>query len=231
MGEDAKSSKISETLKRALEERIVAGAYSPGARLDETEIAKEFAVSRTPVREALIQLASSGLVIIRPRRGAVVAEASPQRLYEMFEVMAELEAMNVRLAARRCDASDLRHIQKAHAACAKALESGDFEMYYKANEGFHLAIYSASHNSFLYEKTSAMQRQLATYRRLQLRSHGRLKDSHNEHQSVLEAIMAGDGERAAHLVRAHVIIQGEVFSDLIASLAIMRSRRGLGNMS
>lgn len=231
MVDDAKSSKVSEILKLALEERIVAGTYPPGARLDETEIAQEFAVSRTPVREALIQLASSGLVIIRPRRGAVVAEASPQRLYEMFEVMAELEAMSVRLAARRRDKADLSRIQEAHAACENALESGDFEKYYQANERFHLAIYAASHNGFLYEETAAMQRRLATYRRLQLRSHGRLKDSHSEHLGILEAIAAGDEKNAARLAHAHVIVQGEVFSDLIASLAAMRNRHSLGDMA
>ena len=222
MSDDAKSSKISETLKQALEERIVSGVYPPGARLDETEIAKEFSVSRTPVREALIQLASSGLLIIRPRRGAIVAEASPQRLYEMFEVMAELEAMSVRLAARRRDDADLRRIQEAQAECEEALESGDFEMYYQANARFHLSIYAASHNGFLYEETSGMQQRLAVYRRLQLRSHGRLKDSRDEHQGILDAIAAGDGERAARLAHAHVIVQGETFSDLVASLAAMR---------
>ena len=222
MARNITSSKISETLKQALEERIVTGAYPPGARLDETEIANEFSVSRTPVREALIHLASSRLVINRPRRGAVVAEASPQRLYEMFEVMAELESVSVRLAARRHNDTDLERIGEAHAACEEALESGDLEMYYQANERFHLAIYAASHNGFLYEETSNMQCRLAVYRRLQLRSHGRLKDSRNEHQGILDAIVAGDGENAASLAYAHVIVQGETFSDLIASLAAMR---------
>ena len=67
-----------------------------------------------------------------------------------------------------------------------------------------------------------MQCRLAVYRRLQLRSHGRLKDSRNEHQGILDAIIAGDGENAASLAYAHVIVQGETFSDLIASLAAMR---------
>ena len=71
--------------------------------------------------------------------------------------------------------------------------SGDLEMYYQANERFHLVIYAASHNSFLYEETSNMQCRLAVYRCLQLRSHGRLKDSRNEHQGILDA------DRRAHV--------------------------------
>ena len=126
-------------------------------------------------------------MVNRPRRGAVVAEASPQRLYEMFEVMAELESVSVRLAARRHNNTDLERIGEAHAACEEALESDDLEMYYQANERFHLAIYAASHNSFLYEETSNMQCRLAVYRHLQLRSHGRLKDSCNKHQKILDA--------------------------------------------
>lgn len=214
-------SKISEQLKEKLEERIVTGQYRPGLRLDETELATEFSVSRTPVREALIQLASAGLVDIRPRRGAIVAEASPKRLYEMFEVMAGLEAMSVRLAARRHTEADLRQIQAAQAACEKAYEAGDVDAYYHDNERFHLAIYQASHNSFLCEETSAMHRRLGAYRRLQLRSRGRLKSSRDEHLGIIEAIVAGDSDLAAQRVHAHVIIQGEIFSDLIASLSRM----------
>lgn len=212
-------SKISEQLKEKLEERIVTGHYRPGLRLDETELATEFSVSRTPVREALIQLASSGLVEIRPRRGAVVAEASPKRLYEMFEVMAGLEAMSVRLAARRNTEADMRQIQAAQAACETAYEAGDVDAYYRENERFHMAIYRACHNSFLCEETSAMHRRLGAYRRLQLRSRGRLKSSRDEHRGIIEAIAAGDGDLAAQRVHAHVIIQGEIFSDLIASLS------------
>ncbi len=84
-----------------IEDEIVTRQLPPGTRLDEVELAQRFAVSRTPIREALIQLASAGLVELRPRRGAIVAQISPQRLMEMFDVMAELEALCGRLAARR----------------------------------------------------------------------------------------------------------------------------------
>ncbi|MFS2117573.1 GntR family transcriptional regulator, partial [Herbaspirillum frisingense] len=91
----------SETLRESIEEMIAVGKLAPGQHLDETSLAEEFGVSRTPIREALIQLASMGIVEMRPRRGAIVAEIGPQQLIEMFEVMAEFEAMCGRLAARR----------------------------------------------------------------------------------------------------------------------------------
>ena len=219
MSTDRQQSKISEKLIDSLEERIVTGVYPPGMKLDETELANEFSVSRTPVREALIQLSSSGLIEIRPRRGAIVTEVSPNRLYEMFEVMAELESMSVRLAARRHTEADLRKVREAQFACETAHDAGDIDAYYKENERFHLAIYAASHNGFLCEEATLMHRRLGAYRRLQLHCRGRLTESRDEHRGVIEAVAAGDGELAAKLVHAHVIVQGELFSDLVASIA------------
>ena len=149
-------SRISEQLKESLDEKIVTGAYPPGMRLDETELASEFSVSRTPVRETLLQLASYGLIEMRPRRGAIVTRISQQRLYEMFEVMAELEVMSARLAARRHMDADIAAIVNAQEACNQAYEAGDMDTYYHDNERFHLAIYAASHNSFLYEEATAI---------------------------------------------------------------------------
>ena len=95
--------RLSERLRESIEEEIATGKLLPGTRLDEVELATRFGVSRTPIREALRLLLGEGLVETRPQRGAVVAQVTPQRLIEMFEVMAELEAMCARLAARRID--------------------------------------------------------------------------------------------------------------------------------
>lgn len=212
-------SRMSEKLKETLEERIVTGQYLPGMRLDETELATEFSVSRTPVREALIQLAFYGLIEMRPRRGAIVTEVTPQKLYEMFEVMAELEAMSGRLAARRHTETDLKDILEAQTACEKAFETGDVDDYYHENERFHMAIFAASHNSFLTQKAASLFRRLGAYRRLQLRIRGRLKSSRDEHAEVVSALIAGNCDLAAERLRNHVIVQGELFSDLIASMS------------
>src|ERR1700749_1078631 len=90
-----------EELRLQLADEIVRGALAPGSPLDETEIARRFNVSRTPVREALRQLAASGLVDARAHRGAVVARPSLERRTGMFEAMAELEALCASLAAQR----------------------------------------------------------------------------------------------------------------------------------
>jgi DNA-binding GntR family transcriptional regulator len=213
----------SEELREVIEERIATGAYAPGSRLDESELANEFGVSRTPVREALIQLASGGLIEMRPRRGAVVAQIDPQRLVEMFEVMAELEAMCGRLAARRISPDEEAALKAAHAAGEAALNAGDPDHYYYLNEGFHQLICEASHNGFLAEQAAALRRRLRPYRRLQLRVRDRMRTSFSEHEGIVAAILGGDGERAAELLRQHVTVQGERFADLIASLSQLRA--------
>jgi DNA-binding GntR family transcriptional regulator len=211
----------SEHLLEIIEERIATGRYLPGMRLDETELANEFEVSRTPIRETLIQLAFAGLVDMRPRRGAIVTEISAQRLCEMFEVMAELEAMCGRLAARRMTDADQQALLQAHHACEEARDQGDTDEYYRMNEQFHLAIYSASHNVFLIEEATSLHKRLSAYRRLQLRVRDRLRTSYSEHSDIVDAIIAADGEKAADLLRRHIIVQGERFADLIASLSTL----------
>jgi DNA-binding GntR family transcriptional regulator len=210
--------RLSERLRESIEEEIATGKLPPGTHLDEVELATRFGVSRTPIREALILLQGEGLVDNRQRKGSVVVQVSPGRLIEMFDVMAELEAMCARLAARRATAVDLAALAAAHDQCRLAADDTDTDAYFYANESFHFALYAASHNSFLSEQATQLQRRLRPYRRLQLRVRNRLQHSFAEHQSILDALKAGDAESAVANVRKHVVVQGERFADLMASL-------------
>ena len=210
--------KLSEQLRDAIEERIVTGAYPPGSRLDEVEIAGAFGVSRTPIREALIQLASVGLIESRPRRGSVVAEVSPERLRDMFEVMAELEALCAGLAAERASDAARAALAAAHAACEGAVKAKDPDAYYRLNEQFHHALYDACGNRFLAEQARQLHRRLRPYRRLQLRVPGRMKASFAEHGGVVDAVLGRDGAEASARVRAHISVQGERFATMVAAL-------------
>ena len=212
-------SRLLDRLRESIEEEIATGKLLPGCHLDEVELAKQFQVSRTPIREALKLLLGEGLIEKRPRGGAVVARVTPQRLIEMFEVMAELEAMCASLAARRMSEDEFAAIEAAHAACGGAVTARDADAYFYANERFHYALYGASHNNFLFEQAAALQRKLRPYRRLQLRVRNRIQRSFDEHQAIVDALRDGDAERAVLSVRKHVIVQGERFADLVASLA------------
>lgn len=213
------SVKMSDRLREQIEEQIATGQLPPGGALDEATLADRFGVSRTPVREALIQLAAEGLIEIRPRRGAVVTSLGPARLLEMFEVMAELEAMCARLAARRMTEAERADLSAAHLACEAARPDPD--AYFYANERFHAAIYAGSHNGFLGEQAMQLHRRLRPYRRLQLRVRDRIATSYAEHEAIVHAIVAGDAAAAAAALRQHVTVQGERFGDLVASLAAL----------
>lgn len=212
-------------LRDEIENGIVTGEFAPGERLDETQLASRFGVSRTPIREALMQLSAIGLVEIRPRRGAVVADPPAQRVFEMFEVMAELEGMAGALAARRHTDEDRVALLAAHERCRDALASEDTDRYYYENEVFHRAIYAAGGSAFLEEQCTTLHRRLRPYRRLQLRVRNRMKVSFKEHGDVIEAILAGDADAAREHLRGHVAVQGNRFGDLVANLA-NRERRG-----
>jgi DNA-binding GntR family transcriptional regulator len=213
------SENVGRWLRDEIENAILSNEFAPGARLDEMVLASRFGVSRTPVREALMQLDAIGLIEIRPRRGAVVIDPGPHRIYEMFEVMAELEGLAGSLAARRLDEDSRKAITATHSRCERSAGAGDSDAYYYVNEEFHKAIYAASRSDFLEEQCAQLHRRLRPYRRLQLRVRNRLSTSFSEHCGIVEAIFAGDGEQARRLLRAHVGIQGERFSDLVASMA------------
>jgi DNA-binding GntR family transcriptional regulator len=207
-------------LRDKIEAEIVNGAFIPGQRLDEVSVAERFGVSRTPVREALMQLASTGLVEIRPRRGAIVAQIGAEQLVQMFEVMAEFEAMAGRLAARRYTDADGEHIMEVHRRCAEAVAAEDRARYYEENARFHDAIYAATHNDFLVEQAMMLNRRLRPYRRFRQRYRNRMHISFGEHQQIVEALFEMDSDRAGDLLRRHIAMSGEEFNDFLASLRL-----------
>lgn len=210
--------KRADHLRDVLEEEILMGQYRPGDRLEEPALADRFGVSRTPIREALLQLATSGLVENRGRRGTFVARIGPRRLMEMFDVMAAYEALAAALAARRAQPDAIDAIRRCHGECAASAQAGEPDTYYYANERFHAAIRTAAGNGFLLEQADMLQKRLRPYRRTQLRARNRVRASYAEHQAILDAIETGDAEAASAAMRAHVSVQGERFTDLLASL-------------
>src|ERR1700716_2855368 len=193
-----------EELRLQLADEIVRGALPPGAALDETDIARRFNVSRTPVREALRQLAASGLVDARAHRGAVVARPSIERLPGMFEAMAELEALCAGLAAERMPAVERHALAAVHEELRVVSYGGNPDRSPEANERFPNAIYAGSPNGFIAEMTLATRVRVQPFRRAQFRNLGRLAKSHAEHDRVVVAIMRGDKVGAAVAMRAHI---------------------------
>ena len=199
-----------EELRLQLADEIVRGVLPPGSALDETDIARRFNVSRTPVREALRQLVASGLVDARAHRGAVVAQPSLERLTGMFEAMAELEALCAGLAAERMPPAERQKLEAIHEELRVLSHAGNPERFHEVNERFHNAIYAGSQNGYIAEMTLATRVRVQPFRRAQFRNLGRLAKSHAEHDRVVVAIMRGDKAGAAAAMRAHIeLVRGE----------------------
>jgi DNA-binding GntR family transcriptional regulator len=193
-----------EELRLQLADEIVRGVQRPGAPLDETDIARRFNVSRTPVREALRQLAASGLVEARAHRGAVVARPTIERLTGMFEAMAELEALCAGLAAERMAPMERHRLEAVHEELRVLSHAGNPDRFHEVNERFHNTIYAGSRNAYIAEMTFATRVRVQPFRRAQFRNLGRLAKSHAEHDRVVVAIMRGDRVGAAGAMRAHI---------------------------
>jgi DNA-binding GntR family transcriptional regulator len=158
------------------------------------------------VREALRRLESSGLVETRPRRGAVVARPEPKRLREMFAVMAELEALAAAGCARAMKPAERRELEALHRRMAAMVRAGDLGAYRAANVAFHQALYAGARNGYLAELAADTRRRLAPFRAAQLEAPDRLRGSHEEHGAIVVAILRGDGEEAARVMREHLAL-------------------------
>lgn len=216
---------LAESVKSQLEKEILEGRYLPGDRLREDVISREHGASRTPVREAFKLLAATGLITLKPHQGAVVRKLEIGELVEMFQVMAELEGLCTRLAAKRLRADQKRKLEQAHKECARLARSGRHEEFYQANNVFHNLIHSISGNRFLNQETEKLARRLNPYRR-QITFHpGRMIESIDEHEAVMRAIFTGDAEKAGMTMRNHVNILGDKFGDYLAILSLQPQLR------
>ena len=194
-----------EELRLQLADEIVRGALVPGTALDEITLADRFHVSRTPVREAIRLLAASGLVEVRAHRAAVVARPSANQLTDMFESMAELEALCAGFAAERMTRAERRTLEDIHDELRVMIQSGDPQRYHEVNEAFHNSIYAGGHNTYLAEITLSTRARVQPFRRAQFRNLGRLAKSHIEHDRVVQAILRGEQSIAGSAMYAHIV--------------------------
>ena len=191
----------------------LASAIADGI-LDEASLAQQHGVSRTPVREALRQLATSGLIDMRPRKGAVVSKATPDEVEKLFVAMAEMEATCARLAAMSMTPVERRRLQARHEAMLALANAGNPDAYSDANVAFHLAIYAGAHNEPLAEFARSLRRRVAPFRRAQFRVDGRLLRSNHEHDAVVRAILSGDAAGAHAAMLHHVSLVEDAFGTL-----------------
>jgi DNA-binding GntR family transcriptional regulator len=204
-------------LRNWLEEQILSGQIKPGDRINEKDLCERFSVSRTPVREAILQLTTAGLITVRPRQGAIVTRMSVKQVAAMWEVLAGLEAQCAELAATRMSLEDRDKLIKIHETAGNVLNDSTVERYDAANAAFHDLIYSASQNEYLGRLVRDLRKRLQPYRRLPFQRAGGMKRSFDGHDRIVQAILAGDSRAAAEEMRSHVT-GGLTFLDFIAEM-------------
>ena len=209
---------LSERARQGIEKLIFDGALLPGAALDERALAERFAMSRTPVREAIQQLQVEGLVHAAPRQGACVIRLSIRELLSMFELLAELEASCTRFATRRIKPAARKALTAAAERCQAEADRADFMAYEEANAAFHQVLYTACCNRYLTDQIASIRRRTGVYRRNLFENTGRLQESAADHQRIAAAVIAGDERLAEETARSHIVVGGKGFADYILTI-------------
>jgi DNA-binding GntR family transcriptional regulator len=199
-----------------LKRRIFENELIIGEQYMEHELADLLKMSRTPVREALIQLSREGLVEVRPRHGMRIKPVSLEDMGEICQVLTALEATAAALAAENSTTSeDLDSLRQAVTDMDAALEREDMEGWARADERFHRLLVELSGNKRLIEAVRTFIDQSHRFRMLTLRLRPKPVESNRDHQAVLEAIENGDAAAARKLHREHRERSGQMLISLV----------------
>lgn len=195
---------LREQVFEHLREEILSARLAPGTELHEVALAESLGISRGPLREALGRLAAEGLVTIRPRRGAVVTRFTQQEFIEAYQVREALESLAIRLAVPRLTDEDRTHLHTLAAQMVEHAERDDASAFFRVNREFHRAFVLASGNERLCDIHEQLLNQMGRLLSKSLELRGSLQQSVAEHRDILEAVDAGEPERAARLLEAHI---------------------------
>lgn len=201
----------------AIEKDILAGRIAVGELVNEVAVAERFGVSRTPVREALLSLSSSGLVRLEPGRGAVVVGISLQQVFDSYEVLSELSGLAASLCAQRMSPLERAQLQSLHEQMGQHRSDEEREAYELLDSSFHELIVKGSGNAVLAHHMAMCTKTIAAVRHASMESHPSLDSMYDEHVAVVSAILARDGEAARRAMSAHLHLRGDVASRLVAA--------------
>jgi DNA-binding GntR family transcriptional regulator len=188
---------VREVAYRRLRQLIVDGTLAPGQRIFENELADQLGISRTPLREALRELETEGLVKLSARRGAIVSGLSAADMDEEFLIRATLEGLAIRLAAPRLTADDYAQLERELERMQQALTRGQRAIFLEHHRLFHMTLFEATHAPRLVRMLTNLLEAGERYEQLELAQDVLHADEMAHHRELLELLREGDGERAA----------------------------------
>lgn len=192
---------LRESVYEALTEMIIAGSLEPGQHLVEVQLADMLGVSRQPIREALQRLRNEGWVDMRPGFGATVHIPDEDEVDQLLGARAALESESARLAAGRASAEAIKALRSICTEGSDLLKKGDIDGAVRANADFHRLVSEMSGNRYLNDFAAQVDRRVRWYYTPVAARRGQA--SWREHVQVIKAIQAGDGDRAAQVMREH----------------------------
>ena len=195
---------LRDVVFQTLRQAILRGELEPGERLMEVHLAKRLGVSRTPIREAMRRLELEGLVIMIPRRGAVVASITEKDLRDVLEVRRTLEMMAVEVACDRITAGELKKLKEAAQEFQKQRDSKDLIRIAQADMDFHEIIYNATGNLRLISILNNLREQMYRYRLEYLKDTSTYAQLDKEHTCIYQSIQEQDKETAREAIREHI---------------------------
>lgn len=187
-----------------LQTLIINSELKPGTKVPEKQLCDRFGVSRTPLREALKVLASDGLIRLEPNRGAWVTQVTREEVEEVFPVLGALEALSGELACKRITDAEIRQIRKLHDRMIQSYERRDLDAYFDANQKIHRAILRAARNGTLTTSCQALSLRMQRARYLANMSEGRWFEAVQEHEKILQYLVARDGPNLAATLLKHM---------------------------
>ncbi|MCC7164857.1 MAG: GntR family transcriptional regulator [Anaerolineae bacterium] len=188
-----------------IKDAILTLQLKPGAPLVEAELAERLGVSKTPVRDALLELRREGLVTKIPYSGTFVSEITPKDTREIIEIRAVLEGLAARLATPRLSETDLVYLESLIDRELDAIDAGNIELATQLNGEFHKIILAQVENQRLVALVENFEDQLQRFRMLSSQLNGRLRKSAEEHRRVLGALCSRDADRAEEFFREHLL--------------------------
>ena len=196
--------KVSDQIRMRIESATASGELLPGDAIDDIALAHHYKVSRTPVREALLQLQAQGILSSTPRGGSMVAKMNLQQLLSLWELLAELEGIAVRLACERMTNDDIKALMKLHRSSKKIADKEDMDGWQEANLKFHEIIYEGARNPFLRQEVLRIRSRTGVYRRHAFGALGRIKSSYDQHEKIVNAVEKREAEAASLCMADHM---------------------------
>jgi DNA-binding GntR family transcriptional regulator len=192
---------VMEQLQRWIED----GTLQPGEVVKDTEVAAKLGVSRTPVREVFQRLEELGLLVTTSNSRTQVAPARPQDASALYGPLSALHAVSVELAIGRLQPDDLEQMAALNETMLDAVKRDDPPAAVSADEAFHGLLLERSGNPFLLHVTEWLTVHARRLNTLYFTHQGPSESSYDEHREIIEALRAGDGERAAAVTRRNML--------------------------